>query len=301
MKAVFAFTLTAGLPVALASAILGPRIIGPDEPTDRFKFVVSIQNSTKAHYCGGILLDSTTVLTANHCIFTFTDAGFVVAGKTDLEATGGVTVKISTLQRHLHKAYSKEDVETNNKMGDIAIIKLATPIEKSDDIDYAPLPESDAVLDGSEELVGVGCGGPLIDSKTGTVVGIVSATYSSLAGRDCTDATIFTRVGSYLDFINENLGQRGFTDGDNQSIKDEVKRAILLGACHRKHDQSYGACLIESLHSNRDPSLPEEEEWAECRPFKDLKDACVPCAEKATADSTVETVIQCSEAMKKGD
>ncbi|KAM3520308.1 hypothetical protein MY4038_009470 [Beauveria bassiana] len=284
MKAAFAFTLTAGLPVALASAVLGPRIIGPDEPTDRFKFVVSIQNSTKTHYCGGMLLDSTTVLTANHCILPYTDAGFVVAGKTDLEATGGVTVKISTLQRHLHKAWSKEDVETNNKMGDIAIIKLATPIEKSDDIDYAPLPASDAVPDGSEELVGVGwgqniiselgepkflvpkraevlleqqpldkcldprrsgdistlicagkpgktvcsgdSGGPLIDSKTGTVVGIVSATYSNSEGLGCTDAAISTRVGSYLDFINENLGQRGFTDGDNQSIKDESSSAL---------------------------------------------------------------------------
>ncbi|KGQ10111.1 hypothetical protein BBAD15_g4559 [Beauveria bassiana D1-5] len=164
MKAAFAFTLTAGLPVALASAILGPRIIGPDEPTDRFKFVVSIQDSTKAHYCGGMLLDSTTVLTAT---------------------------------------FSGEVIGTNNKMGDIAIIKLATPIEKSDDIDYAPLLASDAVPDESEELVGVGC---------------------------------------------------------------------LL-----------------------------EEEWAECRPFVDLMDACVPCAEKATADSTVETVIQGSEAMKKGD
>ncbi|KAM0744232.1 hypothetical protein ACQRIT_001546 [Beauveria bassiana] len=156
MKAAFAFTLTAGLPVALASAILGPRIIGPDEPTDRFKFVVSIQDSTKAHYCGGMLLDSTTVLTASHCILSTTDAGFVVAGKTDLEATGGVTVKISTLQRHLHKTVVDDPAETNDKFGDIAIIKLATPIEKSDDIDYAPLPASDAVPDGSEELVAVG-------------------------------------------------------------------------------------------------------------------------------------------------
>ncbi|KAM3496200.1 hypothetical protein MY3957_000657 [Beauveria namnaoensis] len=253
MKAAFAFTLTAGLPVALASAILGPRIIGPDEPTDRFKFVVSIQDSTKAHYCGGMLLDSTTVLTASHCILSTTDAGFVVAGKTDLEATGGVTVKISTLQRHLHKTVVDDPAETNDKFGDIAIIKLATPIEKSDDIDYAPLPASDAVPDGSEELVAVGCeqksyssnnhwinveireelpiGGPLIDSKTGTVVGIVSASYLGRGERYCTDAAIFTRVGSYLDFINENLGQRGFTDGDNQSITDEAKRAVLLEAC----------------------------------------------------------------------
>ncbi|KAH8710908.1 Chymotrypsin-like elastase family member 2A [Beauveria bassiana] len=166
-------------------------------------------------------------------------------------------------------------------MGDIAIIKLATPIEKSDDIDYAPLPASDAVPDGSEELFGIGwglnvtwegdepdflvpkraevlleqqpfdkcldpqragdvstlicagkpgktvcsgdSGGPLIDSKTGTVVGIVSISVADLDGFLCTDAALFTRVGSYLDFINENLGQRGFTMATTRGSRTRQK------------------------------------------------------------------------------
>ncbi|OAA36014.1 Serine/cysteine peptidase, trypsin-like protein [Beauveria brongniartii RCEF 3172] len=368
MKAAVAITLTAGLPGALASAILKPRIIGPDQPTDRFKFVVSIQNSTKVHACGGMLLDSTTVLTASHCFLNTTDAGFVVAGKTDLEETGGVTVKISTLQRPLHKAVNYKVAHTKNRMGDIGIIKLATPIEKSDDIDYAPLPTSDAVPDGSEELVALGwgrnttwsqgqpafsvpkraeaqleqqpfskclnpdfagdvstlicagkpgktvcsgdSGGPLIDSKTGTLVGLVSISIANPQGVGCSDAGIFTRVGSYLDFINENLGQRGFTDGDNQRIKDEAKRPALLKSCKKKHFDNFKTCrqnANDAFTSNGNQQATKEE-WAayrqdiaNCDAFKNMESACDGCAEKATVDSTDETVIQCSEAVKKGN
>ncbi|KAM3429298.1 hypothetical protein MY4824_008322 [Beauveria thailandica] len=369
MKVAVAIALTAGLPGALASAILKPRIIGPDEPTDRFKFVVSIQNSTKHHACGGMLLDSTTVLTASHCLRNTTDAGFVVAGKTNLEETGGVTVKISTLQRPQHKAFSSHVTNTNDSMRDIAIIKLATEIEESDDIGYVPLPKSGAVLDGSEELVAAGwgrnttwrrgqpaftvpqraevqleqqpfskclnpdvtgdvstlicagkpgktvcagdSGGPLIDSKTGTLVGVVSVSIANEDGVGCSDAGIFTRVSSYLDFINENLGQRGFTDGDNQRIKDEANRPALLQSCKEKHFNSQSTCILnanDAFTSNHRNRKATKEEWAayrqdvaKCDAFRDMWSACDGCAEKATADSTDETVIQCTEAVKKGN
>ncbi|KAK8144899.1 hypothetical protein G3M48_005154 [Beauveria asiatica] len=372
MKVAVAIALTAGLPGALASAILKPRIIGPDEPTDRFKSVVSIQNSTNDHVCGGVLVDGITVLTASHCLLNTTDAGFVVAGKTNLEETGGVTVKISTLQRPHHKAFNSEVANTNNSMGDIAIIKLATHIEESDDIGYVPLPKSGAVLDGSEELVAAGwgrnvtwrrgqptftvpklaevqlelqslskclkpedagdastlicagkpgktvcsgdSGGPLIDSKTGTLVGVVSVSIANPQGVACSDAGIFTRVSSYLDFINENLGQRGFTDGDNQRIKDEAKRPALLQSCKERHFNSQKTCILnanDAFTSNRNRNRNRkatEEEWAayyqdvaKCDAFRDMQSACAGCAEKATADSTDETVIQCSEAVKKGN
>ncbi|PMB68551.1 hypothetical protein BM221_005131 [Beauveria bassiana] len=153
-------------------------------------------------------------------------------------------------------------------------------------------------------------GGPLIDSKTRTVVGIVSISRADEDGFICTGAALFTRVGSYLDFINKNLGQRGFTDGDNQRVKVEAKRPALLEACKTKHFDRFEACMTiaEDIYNYNENTQATEEEWAaydqyvaKCDVFQDLESACDACAEEATVDSTDETVIQCSEAVKKGD
>ncbi|OAA60855.1 Serine/cysteine peptidase, trypsin-like protein [Cordyceps fumosorosea ARSEF 2679] len=362
MKATVAVTLTAGLPAALASAILKPRVIGPDEPTDRYKFVVSIQDSKKAHSCGGMLLDSTTVLTASHCFLNTTDAGFVTAGKTDLEAAGGVTVKISTLQRPDHKPVNYQ-AKGKEKLSDIGIIKLATPIETSDSIEYAPLPTSDSIPDGSKfvalgwgrdktvkegdapfsvpkraealleqqpmskcvpsqifgdqgALICAGkpgktvcsgdSGGPLIDSKTGVLLGLVSISVMNAQGVGCADANIFTRIGSHLDFINANLGEKGFDDGDNQRIKDEAKMKALqrdlAATCKQQYDGKYNACVSAANASLNNEWKSDDEKWAaydkavaECKVIQARERACSVCVADAKLDSTPETLIQCSE------
>ncbi len=130
----------------------------------------------------------------------------------------------------------------------------------------------------------------------------------------CTDAEIFTRIGSYLDFINENVGEGGFTDGDNQRIKDEAKmaelRPTLLEACKAKHSDEAGACRGDAsaaFFSRPDgDEKTRTEQWtaymqdlAECDAFKVKERACDDCAEKANVEWTVETVIQCTDAETK--
>ncbi|EGX90882.1 Serine/cysteine peptidase, trypsin-like protein [Cordyceps militaris CM01] len=251
-------------------------------------------------------------------------------------------------------------------MSDIGIIKLATPIEKSDNIEYASLPTSDAVPDGSAELTAVGwgrniswtgtkgdavftvanraevlleqqpistcessplgdtstlicagkpgktvcsgdSGGPLIDSKTGAVVGLTSISERNDDGSACTGAGIFTRVGSYLDFINENLGERGFTDGDNQRVKDEAKLAVLrpglLASCKKHFQVKYSACMNEATRAffagkDTDKSKVYDQEEAKCKAIHAMGSACDGCVREAKLDSTAETIIQCSEAGK---
>lgn len=65
-----AITLTAAFSAAVeAVAIIDKRIVGGEDAKDgEFPFIVSIQDNARTHTCGGSLLDSTTVLTAAHCI-----------------------------------------------------------------------------------------------------------------------------------------------------------------------------------------------------------------------------------------
>ncbi|KID77287.1 Trypsin [Metarhizium brunneum] len=233
--------------VLSATATLDKRIIvgGEAAKDGEFPFLVSITNTLK-RTCGGSLLDSTTVLTAAHCVvetqewLNRTTGGQVIAAK---------RIVYPGFLRHRRKGYPKHD---------IAILKLSTPIQESDTIGYANLPAagSDPVANSLATIAGWGqvhndghpldqlhkalvhirarekctneswnatgiedevcaggdgkdtCGGdsgsPLIDQGTATIIGITSRSswYS-----DCGQYPgLYTRVSSYLDFIQENLG-----------------------------------------------------------------------------------------------
>lgn len=64
-----AITLCAAFSAVLAAAAsIDKRIVGGQDATNsEFPFLVSVHNS-RGHYCGGSLLDGTTVLTAAHCV-----------------------------------------------------------------------------------------------------------------------------------------------------------------------------------------------------------------------------------------
>lgn len=84
-----ATTLTIALCAASASAAnINKRIIGGEDAKDgEFPFIVSILSNRDHPFCGGSLLDSTTVLTAAHCI------------------TGAYSVKAGTLVRTFNVAF----------------------------------------------------------------------------------------------------------------------------------------------------------------------------------------------------
>lgn len=52
-----------------AAATIDKRIVGGEVvPEGEIKWIVSLRDENGTHVCGGSLLDSTTVLTAAHCI-----------------------------------------------------------------------------------------------------------------------------------------------------------------------------------------------------------------------------------------
>lgn len=67
-----AITLAATFFATLAAAAtIDKRIVGgEDVPDGEIKFIVSLRDENGTHVCGGSLLDSTTVLTAAHCLIS---------------------------------------------------------------------------------------------------------------------------------------------------------------------------------------------------------------------------------------
>ncbi|EXU94646.1 peptidase S1 domain protein [Metarhizium robertsii] len=285
-----AFTLAMAFSAILASAAtIDKRIVkGEDAKDGEIKFIVSVRDENKTHQCGGSLLDGYTVLTAAHCIHYGPKLVYVTAGTVDSK-TGGVEAQVASFKKHPNYEPSFDDDEywlenvISYEENDIAILKLSTPIENSNTIEYATLPPtgSDAVVNSTAiaagcrkdadlqdrgaqspkdiysedeyipakklskvvlpiharedcaQYAGVGdrdtiicaggegknvcnadSGGPLFDQKTGQLLGVVS--WSIMADQQyCNRAPgLFTRVGTYIDFINENLGPASDHNGD---------------------------------------------------------------------------------------
>ncbi|KJK77159.1 hypothetical protein H634G_07580 [Metarhizium anisopliae BRIP 53293] len=275
-KVVTALAVALSAISATATAI-DKRIVGGEEAKDlsQYPYLVSVHPMGGSyHFCGGILLDSTTVLTAAHCLYRPVkcrekpedcqgDVFLVRAASLDRE-TGGTVSEVASFK--IHPNY---DGHVNNAYPhDIAILKLSTSIQESNIIRYGyanlaasgsdPVPDSIALApgwgllefsgpmpdklrqvyvpiraresckDATEAMVCAGgdgkdtctgdSGGPLIDRETGQVVGIVSS------GVGCGGTGLYTRVASYISFINENLGDKG-TPTREQQLQDHCGRS----------------------------------------------------------------------------
>ncbi|KJZ74975.1 hypothetical protein HIM_05706 [Hirsutella minnesotensis 3608] len=255
---VLAFTVPA------AAATIGKRITGGSDalPGD-FPFIVSITNTDKGnHDCGGSLLDSSTVLTAAHCVPKKNNPGILIV-KAGLDRTKP-EVEARVQSYKTHPQYNPQyKPEVGYYSDDIAVLKLSTPIEKSETISYAMLPPNGSdplggssaitagwgsqfdggnyaeklrkasmpvkerkvcvdvdILHYAENMTNVVCaggngqnvchtdsGGPLVDEKTGQLIGVTSWVIPDENQNRCLGQmpSVFTRVGSYIPFITENM------------------------------------------------------------------------------------------------
>ena len=127
---------SAAQPLAPRQATSGAKQIVGGELAElgEIPYIVSLSGPDGAHFCGGSLVNEDTVVTAAHCFVNtgYTDA-FIRAGSI-LASTGGTRVVSS--QVIIHPNYTR-----TTSSSDLAIIKLAEPIQAGGNIAYISLPE----------------------------------------------------------------------------------------------------------------------------------------------------------------
>ncbi|XP_043851865.1 chymotrypsin-C [Dromiciops gliroides] len=142
LVAFLGYASSCGVPSYLPN--LATRVVGGSDVTPHsWPWQISLQylkDNTYRHTCGGTLISNQHVLTAAHCIsksLTYR----VVLGKNNLveEEAGSVAVGVDTI--FVHEKWNSFLVRN-----DIALIKLAEPVELSDTIQAACLPPKDTAL-----------------------------------------------------------------------------------------------------------------------------------------------------------
>ncbi|KAH7348225.1 trypsin [Pyrenochaeta sp. MPI-SDFR-AT-0127] len=111
----------------------GEDIVGGEPAAaGNFPFIVSLQRNG-AHFCGGSLLNANTVVTAAHCVAGQSASALRVRAGSLNRNSGGTLSSVSAIRSNPSYTASTYD-------GDVAILKLATPIPTSSTIGYATLP-----------------------------------------------------------------------------------------------------------------------------------------------------------------
>ncbi|KAH8597904.1 putative trypsin [Bisporella sp. PMI_857] len=129
-----------------AEQIVGGTVAASGE----FPYIVSLSRSG-SHFCGGVLVNANTVVTAGHCSTIYTASQVRVRAGSLQWASGGTQVGVSSIT--VHPSYSSSTI--NN---DVAVWKLSTSLPASSTIGYATLPAqgSDPVAGSTTTTAGWG-------------------------------------------------------------------------------------------------------------------------------------------------
>ncbi|TWU72858.1 hypothetical protein ED733_003271 [Metarhizium rileyi] len=125
-------------------------------------------------------------------------------------------------------------------------------------------------------------GGPLVDLQTGELIGISSFILNTTQGLTCGQApAVFTRIGSFIPFINKNLGTSGYGGAETERLI-EAPKVRDIG------NKMYNACTGR-VFDLRDKCPAGNEK---CASVIDGLDACVKCMKAAKIDKSSSQVLQ---------
>ncbi|XP_013113228.2 trypsin [Stomoxys calcitrans] len=107
----------------------GRIVNGKDTTIEKHPYQVSLQTYSGSHFCGGSIISEDIIVTAAHCMQSYTASQIRVRlGSTEYNK-GGELVAVKAFRYH-------EGYNSKTKVNDIAVIKLATPVKESSRIRY---------------------------------------------------------------------------------------------------------------------------------------------------------------------
>ncbi|XP_030289750.1 mast cell protease 2-like [Sparus aurata] len=151
---------------------LGAKIIhGVKVPENAMRYMVSLQDATGNHFCGGFLIREDFVLTAAHC-----DNGNpirVVLGTHDLKRVDDEKIRLIE-KKYIHKHY-----ESVGQGKDIMLLKLSKKAPISNSVQTIQLPSSPRNLKENEKCLVAGWGktktnGQVVDELREVNVSIIN-------------------------------------------------------------------------------------------------------------------------------
>ncbi|CAG9134371.1 unnamed protein product [Plutella xylostella] len=144
----------------VAAALAAPgkqsqRIVGGADTTiEQWPFYANINYITwgiRFLYCGGSIISNDIILTAAHCVDGERPSSFGVRLGSSLANSGGQFINIAAIKMH-------ETYDTPVLDNDIALMKLATPIQESSTIGIARLPSARFSLPDNTPVTAIGVG-----------------------------------------------------------------------------------------------------------------------------------------------
>ncbi|KAL7821490.1 serine endopeptidase [Trichoderma aethiopicum] len=126
------------LPALALGAAIQPRgadiVGGTAASLGEFPYIVSLQNPSQGgHFCGGVLVNANTVVTAAHCSVVYPASQIRVRAGTLTWNSGGTLVGVS--QIIVNPSYNDRTTDF-----DVAVWHLSSSIPQSSTIGYATLP-----------------------------------------------------------------------------------------------------------------------------------------------------------------
>jgi secreted trypsin-like serine protease len=113
----------AGMSAAQASGRPSPAIVGGEQATENYSFMVSLENSSGQHFCGGSLIAPQWVVTAAHCVADFDQGSQVRLGSNDRTQGGDLVTPDQEI--------ANPNFQGEGGTGDVALVHLTQAVKEA--------------------------------------------------------------------------------------------------------------------------------------------------------------------------